>query len=117
MASSDIRMTPVFFHVLLSLTQGPRHPYAVLGEIEERSGGSLSLGPSSLYYAVGRLEDAGWIREIDEVPESDEPHEDQRRYYVLTDRGHMRLEEELATLADIVDRARGMGLAPERAAP
>lgn len=116
MASSDIRMTPVFFHLLLSLADGPRHPYAVLGEIEKRSGGSLTLGPSSLYYAVGRLEDAGWIREVEEVEGSDEPHEEQRRYYALTERGRTRLEEELATLADIVDRARGMGLAPESGA-
>lgn len=110
MGTPDIRVTPTFFHLLLSLAEGPKHAYAVLGEIEKRTDGAVKLGPSSLYYAVGRLEDAGWIEEVEEVEGSDDPHEEQRRYYALTRTGRTRLEEELEVLSGIVARARELGL-------
>ncbi|HEX9885282.1 MAG TPA: helix-turn-helix transcriptional regulator, partial [Longimicrobiales bacterium] len=100
-----IRMTPAFFHVLLCLTDGSRHGYALLSEIEQRSGGGVRLGPSSLYYALGRLEDAGLIAEAPAPPGADEPHEDQRRYYALTPPGRERLAEEVAVMSNIVEHA------------
>ncbi|MCG6987494.1 MAG: PadR family transcriptional regulator [Gemmatimonadetes bacterium] len=103
------RMTPLFFHLLLSLSEGPRHGYALMQEIEERSGGGVVLGPSSLYYALGRLEDSGLIREVD-GPAGDDPHEERRRYYALTARGRQRLADETRVLADIVAHARARGI-------
>ena len=104
------RMTPLFFHLLLSLTAGPRHGYAIMQEVEERTGGRIEVGPSSLYYALGRLEDAGLIVEAEGNAGANGPHEERRRYYALTSAGRQRLQEEAATLADIVTHARAQGV-------
>lgn len=110
MVEKSPRMTPILFHLLLSLAEGEKHGYALLGEVSERTHGKLDLGPSSLYYALGRLEDAGLIRRADGVPVSgDEPHEEQRRYFKLTPEGRSKLEEEVGVLSSIVDHARAIG--------
>lgn len=111
MSPRDLRMTPSFFHLLLSLQAGPRHGYAMMQEIEERTEGRVSLGPSSLYYSLGRLEDADLIEKT-ETPErvGDEPHGERRRYYALTAEGRRRLKEEAEVLAGIVAHARARGL-------
>lgn len=111
MSPRDLRMTPAFFHLLLSLSASAKHGYAMMQEIEDRTEGRVRLGPSSLYYSLGRLEDAGLIEET-EAPEAagDEPHGERRRYYQLTASGRQRLREESEVLADIVAHARARGL-------
>jgi DNA-binding PadR family transcriptional regulator len=124
-------MTPVLLHVLLALAGGPRHGYGILGEIAERTGGEFELGPSTLYYSLGRLEDAGLI-EPGEAPETPDggspgersgrpragrsdtaqPHEAQRRYYALSEQGRKVLEREIGALSRIIAHARTAGVAP-----
>lgn len=99
-----LRMTPVFFHLMLSLWEGPKHGYALMQEVGERTGGRIRLGPGSLYYALGRLEEEGLIEES--AGSADAPHAERRRYYRLTRAGRKRLREEAALLADIVAHAR-----------
>lgn len=106
----SVRMTPLFLHLLLSLSMGPRHGYGLMAEIEERTDGRIKVGPSSLYYALGRLEDAGLIAEADVAEAVDAPHAERRRYYRLTSTGRARLEGEIATLDDIVTHARTQGV-------
>lgn len=108
----ELRLTPAFVHLLLALSEGPRHGYALMQEIEERTAGRIRLGPGSLYYSLGRLQDA---RLIEETPGPaadvrDEPHGERRRYYRLTRAGRKRLASETAVLADIVAHARAQGL-------
>jgi DNA-binding PadR family transcriptional regulator len=55
-------------HILLALADGARHGYAIKQEVEERSGGEVGLGPGTLYEAVQRLEDAGFIEETAPPP-------------------------------------------------
>jgi DNA-binding PadR family transcriptional regulator len=103
-------MTPAFLHLLLSFSEGPKHGYVVMQEIEERTGGRIRLGPSSLYYSLGRLEDAGLVEEVEVTGGEAEPHEERRRYYRLTGTGRRRLREEARALQDIVAHARAHGL-------
>lgn len=112
MATRRLRMNPQLLYVLLCLSEGERHGYAVLSEVEERSRGAVKLGPSSLYYTLGRLEDAGLIREskTGEAAGEDEPHAEQRRYFAITEAGRDRLEEEFAVLRGLMDHARTLGL-------
>lgn len=110
MATREPRMTPLFFHLMLSLSRGAKHGYAMMGEVADRTGGRIEVGPSSLYYALGRLEEAGWIVEADAPGTEEAPHEERRRYYRLTALGRSRLEEEAETLADIVSHARAQGV-------
>jgi DNA-binding PadR family transcriptional regulator len=105
-----IRVTPTFLHLLLCLADQAKHGYHMMQEIEARTGGRLRLGPSSLYYALGRLEDAGLIEEVEGAAGGDEPHEERRRYYGLTEAGLGRLRVETEALADLVAHARAHGV-------
>ena len=114
MGRATIRLTPPLYHVLLTLAEGASHGYALVRSVAERTAGRLELGPSSLYYALGRLEDAGLIRPCSPELAGDEPHEEQRRYYELTERGRRRLCEEMEILGGIMSHARAVGLASEQ---
>jgi DNA-binding PadR family transcriptional regulator len=72
-------------------------------EVEDRSGGSVKLGPGSLYWSLGRLADVGLIRE---VAAPDGERDERRRYYELTDLGREVLARETNTLEKIVEYAR-----------
>lgn len=104
------RLTPAFLHLLLSFSEGPKHGYAVMREVAERTGGGIRLGPSSLYYSIGRLEDEGLVEEVELVGGEPDPHEERRRYYRLTAAGRKRLREEARMLERIVLLAREHGV-------
>lgn len=106
-----IRMTPVFFHILLALVEGPRHGYGLLQEIDQRAHGRVNLGPSSLYWALSRLESSGLIVEADGPPGGQD--DERRRYWGLTDQGIDRLRTELAALSDVLEHARSHDLLPD----
>jgi len=46
--------------VLSSLAEGDKHGYAMMQDIEAFAG--IRLGPGTLYGAITRLEEHGWIR-------------------------------------------------------
>lgn len=104
---APFRMTPAFLHLLLCFSDGPKHGYAAMQEVEERTEGRVKLGPSSLYYSLGRLLDEGLLEETEH--EAGAPHEERRRYYRLTEAGRTRLREETRHLADVVAHARAHG--------
>jgi DNA-binding PadR family transcriptional regulator len=78
--------------VLASLADGDKHGYAMIDDIERFAG--VRLGPGTLYGAITRLEESGWIRPIES--------EDRRRPYRLTAEGRRHLQGELASLQQIV---------------
>ena len=100
---SPVRMTPAFFFLMLALTEGSRHGHAMARDVEERSGGSVTLGPGSLYWSLGRLAEVALIEEVD--PPDGETDE-RRRFYGLTRFGREVLARETTTLERIVDYAR-----------
>jgi len=81
--------------VLASLADGDKHGYAMMEDIEQFSG--VKLGPGTLYGAITRLEESGWIAPV--------PSEDRRQPYTLTPLGRKSLENELATLDGVVKTA------------
>ncbi len=56
-------LTPVVFHALLALSEGPLHGYAIMQRVEDASG--QAMGPGTIYGALRRLTDAGWLEETD----------------------------------------------------
>jgi len=78
--------------VLASLADGDKHGYAMIDDIEEFAG--VRLGAGTLYGAITRLEERGWIRPIES--------EDRRRPYRLTADGRRYLREQLADLEAVV---------------
>ena len=93
-------------HILLALADGARHGYAIKQAVEERSGGDIRLGPGTLYEAIQRLEDAGYIEEESARDDPRDGQEAQRRYYRLTPDGWSVLRTEIRHLARVVDHAR-----------
>ncbi len=101
-------LTPVAFEILLCLSTGEKHGYAILREIEERTGGRLGLHAGSLYRAMARLVDEGLLRTV-EAPERESDR--RRRYYAVTALGRevaraeaLRLHAQLeaARIADLL---------------
>jgi DNA-binding PadR family transcriptional regulator len=76
--------------VLLSLAEQPRHGYAMLKDVESISGGRVLLSTGTLYGALQRLLDHGWIERVEE----DSTPRD-RRTYRLTSRGRRNLQMEI----------------------
>ena len=104
-AQSFLPLTPVVFEILLALAEGEQHGYAIMLEVERRSGGAVSLHPGSLYRALNRLLESSLIEELDERPDPD--HDDERRrYYRLTPLGADVARAEAARLESQVASAR-----------
>jgi DNA-binding PadR family transcriptional regulator len=83
--------------ILTSLAEGPKHGYALTKDIEQFAG--VSLGPGTLYGAIGRLEERGLIEPAPVPGRSDE----RRRPYRITAGGRAALEaavRDMRTLAD-----------------
>lgn len=74
--------------VLASLAEGPKHGHAMIEDIERLCGSRL--GPGTLYGAIARLEEQGWIQPL--------PPEDRRRPYRITPAGLEVLRAKLTTL-------------------
>src|SRR5215469_12234931 len=90
---SDLgRFTDVSLLILLSLSGGQRHGYAMIEDIAQFSG--TLLEPGTLYGALMRLEKKGWIAAL--------PAEDRRHPYRLTEAGVAALRIQLATLRQLV---------------
>jgi DNA-binding PadR family transcriptional regulator len=102
-------LSPQVFQILVSLLDGPRHGYAVIQDIRERTSDEVRLTASTLYDALARLHDQGWIDETD-GPGSDEPIEGRRRYYKLTAAGREAARSEAARLERLLATVRGTPL-------
>ncbi len=110
-AKRYLPLSPQQFHILLALTGGHRHGYAIIRDIEARTGGELRLGTGTLYTAVARLEQLELIAESDARPKRGEDDE-RRRYYTLTPLGRQVLQAETARLEALVRHARRHGIRP-----
>jgi DNA-binding PadR family transcriptional regulator len=79
--------------VLASLAEGDKHGYAMMEDIKRFAG--LRVGPGTLYGAITRLEQRGWIRPLKSA-------DDRRQPYTLTADGRRHLEEQLSELNQLV---------------
>jgi DNA-binding PadR family transcriptional regulator len=104
-------LTPAVLEILLALAEEDLHGYAIMREVERRTGGQTRLGPGTLYRSVGQLLERGWIREADERPDP-KLDDERRRYYRLTDLGRRAAIAEVGRLEGLVRTARRRGLSP-----
>jgi len=102
-------LTPQQFHILLALTDGHLHGYAIIRDITDRTDGSLRLGTGTLYTALARLEALALVEESDSRPAASDDDE-RRRYYRLTPSGRAVLRAETARLETLVRHARRKGV-------
>ena len=87
--------------MLLALSDGERHGYALKREILQRTGGNLNLGSGALYGSINKMLEQGLIEESGERPD---PHldDERRRYYRITGLGRRVAQAEAARLRQLV---------------
>jgi transcriptional regulator len=85
--------------VLKTLSWGPAHGYAIARWVERLTGQVLTVGEGSLYPALHRLEEYGWIESEWRLSENNR----RAKFYTLTTRGRQQLRTETATWSQFVE--------------
>jgi transcriptional regulator len=85
--------------VLKTLSQGPQHGYAIVAHVQQASNDLLRMEDGSLYPALHRMEQAGWISVSWQITSNNR----RARIYRLTRAGHKRLSEEQAKWDRLTD--------------
>jgi DNA-binding PadR family transcriptional regulator len=107
-------LPPATFHILLALAEEDRHGYAIIQDVEARTGGELRLSAGTLYRSVQRMLEQGLIVETRERPAPEEDDE-RRRYYRISLLGTTVAKAEGRRLSELVRMARDAGFVPRRA--
>lgn len=76
--------------ILKALSWGPAHGYGVARRIEGATGDALAVGEGTLYPALHRLEERGWVVATWGASENNR----QAKFYALTKRGRAQLSVE-----------------------
>ena len=82
--------------ILLSLVNQPRHGYAILQDTAQMSDGRVRLSTGTLYGALRRLLEDGWIERFNEENTSRG-----RQAYRLTSLGRRNLRREISRLQQL----------------
>lgn len=100
--AANVSPTPAESQVLLALLDGEAHGYAIMQRVAEQSDGRTQLGPGTLYTAIARLTERGWLQESGGPGDEDA----RRRYYRLTAAGRGVLQEEVRNWARLASIGR-----------
>jgi PadR family transcriptional regulator PadR len=98
-SSLDLLQGTLDLLILKTLSWGPGHGYAVARWIQQLTGEVLTVGEGSLYPALHRLEERGWIESEWQLSE----HNRRAKFYRLTTRGRQQLRAEAATWGRFVE--------------
>ena len=90
--------------ILKTLAVGPAHGHTIAHVIERRSDDVLQVEHGSLYPALHRLEDRGWIASFWGTSENNR----RARYYRLTPTGRQQLVEQTSRWDDLVRAINGV---------
>jgi DNA-binding PadR family transcriptional regulator len=82
--------------ILLSLSDGPKHGYAITADVLEQTG--VALGPGTLYGSLTKLVERGMITPL--------TSDDRRRPYEITEKGRAALAAQLETWSRVVEAGR-----------
>ncbi len=106
---SQLPLTEATYFILLSLAPGPRHGYAIMKDVRALSHGRVSLSTGTLYTALKRQLDSGWIHRAGDSPGTNggsiETGGRQRKAYSLTSLGRHILQAEVRRLEGLVSAA------------
>ena len=103
MVRSDVRselpLREATFFIMLSLASEPKHGYAIMKEVEALSEARVLLSTGTLYGALKRLLDDGWIERTDDTGSNNGRP---RKIYALTRLGRRVLDAEVERLRNLV---------------
>ena len=104
--ASFLPLSEVAWEILLALSGEARHGYAILLEVERRTGGRPQLLPGSLYRALHRMREQGLLEEGEPGDAADA----RRRVFRLTELGRSTARAEARRLAEAAGAAGAAGL-------
>lgn len=101
--TDPLPLTEVSFYILLSLAAEPRHGYAIMKDVQTLSEGRIILSTGTLYGAIKRLVELGWIVRFEDgqMDETGRP----RKSYQLSGLGLSILQAETERLRQLVRAA------------
>ena len=99
------------FHILIVLAEGDKHGYSIMQEVAALTGGKIRMSPGTLYGAIQRLVEQGFIEEVGGFANAGE----RRRYYKITRAGRAAASAEVERLGSLLETARANGLTSRRA--
>ena len=102
-------LTPAVFHILLALSDGARHGYAIMQAVDASAGSAMRMGPGTIYGSLQRMEEAGLVKELAQRSG------DRRRMFTLMPAGRKALVAESERLARLAALVRAKRLVPEEA--
>jgi DNA-binding PadR family transcriptional regulator len=102
------------FHILMAVAEEDRHGYAIIQDVEARTGGELRLSAGTLYRSIQRMLEQGLVLETQERP-APELDDERRRYYRISPLGAAVARAEATRMSKLVKWARAIGFAPGKA--
>lgn len=100
---NNLPLTEVTYFILLSLASEPRHGYAIMKDVRFLSSERVNLSTGTLYGALKRLLDQGWILRAEDPKTNNTGRI--RKSYRLTDIGYSVLRAEVKRLDHLVTAA------------
>lgn len=92
-------LTETTYYILLCMVQ-PNHGYAIMQQVDEMTGGAVSLGPGTLYGATTKLVKDGVITQV----EGDSG--ERKKSYILTELGREILRREYVRIQALIDNGK-----------
>lgn len=105
---SSLPLTETTLYILLSLAPGPRHGYAIMKDVYHLSHQRVELSTGTLYSALKRLLDQGWIRRAEYSNSAgmgsrmQQANGRKKKEYILTELGRQILQAEVQRLQGLV---------------
>jgi DNA-binding PadR family transcriptional regulator len=100
---NNLPMTETTFFILLSLAPGPSHGYAIMKDVQQLSQARVVLSTGTLYGALKRLLELGWIERTGAPLEGENGRE--RKSYRLSQLGQVALDGEIERLNGLLAAA------------
>ena len=100
---TETPLTEATYLILLSLSPKPKHGYAIMKEVRVLSEGRVILSTGTLYGALKRLLDHGWVIRLDE--DNPKGNVRDRKVYKLSQHGRHVLKDEIARLNKLLTAA------------
>lgn len=96
-------LTESTYFILLSLSPKAKHGYAIMKDVRELSESRVVLSTGTLYGALKRLLDQGWIERLEETDTKGNARD--RKVYKLSQHGRRVLKDEIARLNKLLHAA------------
>lgn len=100
---TDLPLTETTYFILLSLSPKPKHGYAIMKDVQTLSENRVVLSTGTLYGALKRLLDQGWIVRLEDTRSKGNTRD--RKVYELSEHGRSVLKDEIARLNKLLAAA------------